>query len=57
MTVISFFYENSLDQFYILLCAQIFYQLFCLYFKLVSKYKRIDTFKNYLLLTFTYMRT
>ena len=56
MTIRTLFDENISKQFYIRLCVKIFNELFCLLFKLLLKYILINTFKNFLLGTLTYMR-
>ena len=51
----KFFDENILKQFYKNLCVQVFNQLFCLLFKLLLNYILINTLKNYLPRTLTYI--
>ena len=56
-TVITSFDENSLNQFYIHLCVQIFNHFFVFLFKSLLKYLLINTYKKYLPRTLMYMRT
>ena len=56
-TAITFFNENSSNQFYMHLCVQIFNQFLLLLFKLLLKYILIQNLKKHLLRTSTYMRT